>query len=215
MLKVIILDFDGVILESVDIKTRAFRELFKDYPEHVDAIVEYHLKHGGVSRYKKFSYIYGNILKQPLTDEKLAELGKRFSQLVVDEVKKCAFVPGALEFLAKYSKKLKLFVASGTPEDELRIIADERGLSKYFMGLYGAPATKSEIIERIMTHEKLGRNRIVYVGDSTTDYEEAKKAGVQFIALVSNSASFNPFLKFNIKTVRDFYELDEMVSRLL
>ena len=90
MIKAIILDFDGVILESCEIKTQAFRKLFEDYPEHVNTIVKYHRHHGGVSRYKKITYFYNNILKQPLNDEKLEELGKRFSRLVLDEVKRCA-----------------------------------------------------------------------------------------------------------------------------
>ncbi|GAF78578.1 unnamed protein product, partial [marine sediment metagenome] len=33
MIKAIIFDFDGVIVESSDIKTEAFRELFQDYPQ--------------------------------------------------------------------------------------------------------------------------------------------------------------------------------------
>lgn len=32
MLKLIILDFDGVIVEPADIKTEAFRKLFSNYP---------------------------------------------------------------------------------------------------------------------------------------------------------------------------------------
>src|SRR5690606_22889470 len=38
----VIFDFDGVILESVKVKTDAFKELFSDYPEHLEAIVAYH-----------------------------------------------------------------------------------------------------------------------------------------------------------------------------
>ena len=170
------------------------------------------LVYGGLSEMERLSSEIDRLVESRAIVS--AKFWNASSVLVLDEVKKCAFVPGALEFLTKYSKKLKLFVASGTPEDELRIIAGGRGLSKYFTGLYGTPATKSEIIEKIMTQEKLGKDEIVYVGDSSTDYEEAKKAGVQFIALVSNSASFNPFLIFNITTVRNFYELDDVVGRV-
>jgi beta-phosphoglucomutase-like phosphatase (HAD superfamily) len=50
MLRAIVFDFDGVILESADIKTNAFRALFASYPEHVDQIVDFHLRNAGVSR---------------------------------------------------------------------------------------------------------------------------------------------------------------------
>ena len=74
MIRAILFDFDGVILESVDVKTKAFAELFKDFPEHVDQIVQYHIDNMGVSRFDKFRYIYRYILKRKLSDEKFTEL---------------------------------------------------------------------------------------------------------------------------------------------
>ena len=62
MIKVIILDFDGVIVESLDIKTQAFRDLFSNYPEHIDEIMNYQLEYNPFSRYIKFEHIVTNIL---------------------------------------------------------------------------------------------------------------------------------------------------------
>ena len=64
MVKAIIFDFDGVLVESVDIKTRAFARLFEsEENDAVKEIVNYHLGHAGVSRFEKFKYIYNNILQ--------------------------------------------------------------------------------------------------------------------------------------------------------
>jgi len=210
--KAIIFDFDGVILESCDIKTRAFRELFKSYPYHVNEIVSYHREHGGVSRYKKFAYFYEEILKQPLEEGELEELGDRFSNLVLDEIRKCDFVPGAHEFLKKYSKKLRLFVASGTPEQELRAIVKERGLEAYFTGVYGTPATKSEIIKKILNEECLKKDEVIFVGDSETDYKEALKAGVPFVARINDSNYF-PMDKQCVAVVSDVDEFDRLLKK--
>ena len=47
MTEALIFDFDGVILESVETKTRAFAELYKDKgPDVVDKVVRHHLAHG-------------------------------------------------------------------------------------------------------------------------------------------------------------------------
>lgn len=210
MLKVIIFDFDGVIIESMDIKTNAFKELFKEFPEHLEEIVEYHLKNGGVSRYKKFSYIYSNILKQPLTEKKLEQLGEAFSNRVLQEMLKCPFVKGAREFMEEYSKKVKLFIASGTPEEELQYIVFARGLSYYFKGVYGTPARKSEIIQGILKNELVKKNEALFVGDSTTDYEAARTVGVLFIARVKDS--FNPFIGFKVPMVYDLEELNNLLK---
>ena len=50
----IFLDFDGVIKESVEIKTRAFVELFMAYGQDVASKVKkHHMENGGMSRFDK------------------------------------------------------------------------------------------------------------------------------------------------------------------
>ena len=115
----IFFDFDGVILESVDIKGWAFGKLFENYPQHVDKIVVFHFANGGMSRFDKFRYIYKNILNKPLPDEEFDALCLKFSDLAFKRVLKCEFVPGALEFLGKYYKKINFYIISGTPQDEI------------------------------------------------------------------------------------------------
>ena len=61
MIKAIIFDFDGVLVESAEIKTEAFRQLFSSFPDKVHEIVEYHKRNMGISRYVKFRYFYENI----------------------------------------------------------------------------------------------------------------------------------------------------------
>ncbi len=70
MIKAIVFDFDGVILESAQIKTETFADVVKDYPkEQADAFVAYHITHMGISRHVKFQYFIEEILKQPYSAE--------------------------------------------------------------------------------------------------------------------------------------------------
>ena len=63
MIRTIIFDFDGVISESVNIKTIAFAEMYKDYgDEVVKQVIAHHLSHGGVSRYEKFRIYHEEFL---------------------------------------------------------------------------------------------------------------------------------------------------------
>ncbi len=213
MFKIIILDFDGVILESLDIKTKAFLKVYQDYPKHAVEIAQYHLQNGGVSRYKKFVHINTNILGIPIDDNKTEELAKVFSEAVVDEMLKCPFVNGALEFLNKYSTHSRLYVASGTPQDELRFIVEKCGLTQYFNGVYGTPRTKAEIIQDILNKENVDNNEAVFVGDAMTDYEGAKEANVPFIARINGQTPDNPFLKMDITSVNDLKELDTLLEK--
>jgi phosphoglycolate phosphatase-like HAD superfamily hydrolase len=212
MINTIIFDFDGVILESAEIKTVAFRRLFEDdYPEEVEEIVDYHINNMGISRYVKFRHIFNNIILQPLTLKQEEELGQRFSAIVFEEVLKAPIVSGLLEFLEEYYKTIQLFIASGTPEDELHTIVKRRGLGKYFQGIFGTPKTKAEIIFHIMNTCDLSMADIVFIGDANSDKQAAEETGVHFIARIHSGGNELDSCPYKI---RDFYAFSEILKHL-
>lgn len=180
--RAVIFDFDGVILESADIKTEAFLELFAAYPEHREAILRHHLENLGVSRYRKFEWIYSELLGRPLDDEQSRRLGDAFSEIVMEKVLACPFVPGALELLEALHPQSLLFVASGTPQDELELIVERRGLVCYFTEVWGSPRKKREIVRSILARHGLDRRETLFVGDGISDYQTATEVGVHFFA---------------------------------
>jgi HAD superfamily hydrolase (TIGR01549 family) len=203
-LRAVFFDFDGVILESVTVKTNAFRALFSAYPEHLAAIINYHLENGGVSRFEKFNVIYRDILRQPLTPEEFQSLGQRFNELVINEVLVCPFVPGAYELLERLVAELPLFVISATPPDELRQIIQRRGLEPFFEGIYGAPPGKAETIGTILDEQGWKPGEVVFIGDSLNDLAAAQTVGVPFIGRMPADNS----IVFEIRpVVHDLVEL--------
>jgi len=207
MLKAIVFDFDGVILESANIKTRAFRELFKGYPEHLDAIVKFHIDNGGVSRYEKFKIIYRDFLAQSIDQATLEHLGEAFSQFVFAEILVCPFVPGAYRFLELHARQYQLFVASGTPQDELRDIIKQRELDKFFCGIYGSPQAKGEILCGLLVENQLRPAEVVFIGDAMSDYWDAQEASVPFIGRVPRGESCLFPDDGVLAVVQDFLEL--------
>ena len=186
LIKAIILDFDGVIVESNNIKHQAFSELFSEYPEHHDDIMAYHLSHNAVNRHEKFQYIMENILYQNY-DQKLAkEWAERFSEMTRTRIINCPYVPGAIEFLEYFSGKYNIYLASATPLDELEMILNGRGLSHYFKTVYGAPTMKIEMFRDIAKREMIKPDEILYIGDSYEDYKVANDFGCDFIARTSD-----------------------------
>ena len=124
--EVIIFDFDGVLVDSVDIKTKAFAMLYTEYgDEVVKQVVSYHLENGGLSRFKKFRYSHLNFLGKNLTSKDEVTLGKQFEEFVLEAVIAASWCVGAHEFLEKFSKNIPLFIASGTPEYELKKIIEQ------------------------------------------------------------------------------------------
>lgn len=180
--RAVVFDFDGVIVESADVKTDAFLELFRDLPHLQSAIRQHHLENLGVSRFKKFEWIYKNLLNQALPPEESRRLGDRFSSLVFRRVVEAPFVPGALESLQGLSPVLPLFVASGTPQEELRAIIEARGLSAFFREVWGTPREKPDILEDIMKRFALDPHDVLFIGDGMSDHRAALATGVCFLA---------------------------------
>lgn len=208
LLKAIIFDFDGVIVESVDIKTRAFAHLFRDYPDDIiKKIVKFHLDNGGISRFEKFKIIYKDFLNKNLSKEEEERLGREFSEFCYNGVLTCSYVNGAKEFLERNYKKFVFFIVSGTPHDEMNHIVDARQLRKYFKEILGTPGSKGELIKVILKKYNLKPTEVVFIGDSPTDYKGAEEAHIKFIARVA-SDKYDPFksnmykIKYQIKDLR-------------
>ena len=212
-IKCIILDFDGVILESVSVKTEAFRTLFSFVPEHEEEIVQFHRDNGGMSRFDKFQYIYKNILKEELTQKKFEELSEKFAAIVFKEVIKALFVPGAKEFLETYYAKISLYVVSATPEEELIQIIQTRKMSHYFKKVFGAPRKKTECISEIVKLTGFPPESVIFIGDAKNDFEAARAAGVHFIGRIKPGDE-NRFsgLKGVEAVIPDLYELARYIE---
>jgi phosphoglycolate phosphatase-like HAD superfamily hydrolase len=180
--RAIVFDLDGVILESGDIKTQAFLDLFAQYPQFRRQILAYHLTNLGVSRYDKFDWIYRELLHKKLGPAERTRLGEEFSGLVLQKILTCPFVPGACEALRKYHLSKLLFVASGTPQDELDLILTRRGISNYLAGAWGSPRKKAEIVNGMLERYELTPSQVLFIGDGSSDYEAAQETGVHFVA---------------------------------
>jgi len=188
----IIFDFDGVLVDSVDVKTRAFAALYADYgPTVVAQVVAYHLAHGGVSRFEKFRHFHHAFLGRVLLQEEEEDLGARFTSLVEEAVIAANWLPGAQEFLESHHVCIPLFVASGTPEKELNRILGRRKMSHYFLDTAGAPSHKGEIIKGFGLKYNISPQRMLMVGDAMTDFIGANEAGTAFLGIVRDTP--NPF----------------------
>jgi len=182
LIKNILFDFDGVICESVDIKTEAFYEMYISSGEDIAQKVKFHhLKNGGMSRYDKFKYYEEVFLEKSITTERMNTLSTQFSKLVKEKVIDAPFVEGALEFLEKNAKRYKCFIISATPIDEMREIAKAKKIDKYFKEIFGSPTNKIEWGKYILNTYNLKTQETVFVGDALSDFNAAKKNNIHFL----------------------------------
>lgn len=177
----IVFDCDGVILESMDIKTKAFRRIGGEISEEAaDALAAYHRMHGGVSRFRKFEWLFATYKGRAVTDQEKEALNGRFREIALEEVANCPLVPGAQEVLDRWHGRVPMYVASGAPEEELRMILQRRGLSGYFAEICGSPEVKTRILRAIVQRAGVNPQHVVMIGDASTDQHAAETVGTRF-----------------------------------
>ena len=191
-IKLVILDFDGVIVESNDIKDQVFQKIFIRYPDHYDALLNYHRTHISLSRYAKFDFLVETIKangREELKNQLLAD----FSAITLELMKTVPFVKGAKEFLEQMYQQLPLYLASVTPIQDLEIILENLQLKHFFNGVYGCPPwNKPDAVKDILNKEKISPQETVLVGDSYGDQRAAKENKIHFIGRDSGLGFENP-----------------------
>lgn len=176
-----VFDCDGVVLDSNKVKTEAFYNSVRSYGDiHAQALVEYHVRNGGVSRYKKYEYFLTTILKVEVIQEELDSLLSNFAREVKQGLMSCDVTDG-LEELRTQSQHAKWFIVSGGDQSELREIFAARGLDRFFDGgIFGSPDSKDIILYREIAEQGFNGAGL-FIGDSQYDYEAAIRAGLDFV----------------------------------
>jgi len=181
-LRVLVFDFDGVIIESNDAKTAGFAEVFSAFPAHFDTMMAYHHGHVSASRFEKFDHllhVLGRSGDRALRDE----LARKFSAIVREQLVRVPFVPGAIETLQEFSGWMPMYLASVTPADDLEATLASRHLRHFFRDVYGCPPwTKPSALRDVLDREGCAPEAAVLVGDSLGDFRATVETGVRFVA---------------------------------
>ena len=206
----IIFDFDGVLVESNDIRFNGFRKLFKNFPqEQVEKLVTYAKANGGISRYKKIAYFFSEIMQEPISDESVNKWADQFSNLVEQDIVEAQAVEGSLDFLKKYVDQLDFAIVSGSDQKELRSICRKRNIDHFFKSILGSPVEKKDNIATLLSDMKWQHDRSLYVGDSNNDLEAAKANNLDFVGRCSGLVDWQ---NSDIRFIWDLSTLHEILQ---
>ena len=192
MFSLLALDFDGVILDSMEIKTEAMRRVGEPFgPELRDRLVLYQRIEGGISRFEKFRWLYQEAYGREITDKEMAALSAQYLSHIDDALKHCPLLPGVLDVLTAWHGRVPIYVCSGAPQSELVVLLRERGLDRYFTAIRGYPPAKTPLLAGIIREAGVAASAVVMVGDTVTDSRAAEENGTLFYgigAMFSGSA---------------------------
>ena len=204
--KLIFWDFDGVIKESIEVKTKAFLKLFDVYgADLVKRIRVHHEANGGMSRFDKFP-IYLKWAGEEPNQNKVDELCEKFKRIVFDGVIQSQWVPGAEEYLRQNPNNQIFVLVSATPQAEMEQIIKELKLESSFESIYGAPTSKFQAVLQTLINLDILPHEALMIGDAKADMNAAIDNNVPFLLRIhsSNRAIFAEYVG---KSVNDLSEL--------
>jgi HAD superfamily hydrolase (TIGR01549 family) len=205
--KIIFWDFDGVIKDSVQVKTDAFRSLFLNVDQKIrDKIVNHHLDNGGMSRLDKIP-IYLEWVGLDQSKQNIERYINLFAKQVEKGVVESQWVPGVLETLEMFDgiKKHNILVTA-TPHDEILRIVNQLFIDRKFSEIFGAPSLKSEAMLFSLSLYEVETKEAIMIGDSKADYLASKECGIEFL-LRRTSENFNSFKNYKGPSIFDFKDV--------
>jgi len=179
-IEAIFFDFDGVIKDSVEVKSDAFEQLFLPFGKEISKKVRaHHEKNGGISRYDKLP-VYIGWTGQDLTQEIVDKYAKNFSDLVKQKVVNSKWVPGVLDYLdSAYNQRF--FLVTATPQQEIEYILVSLKIKHFFKEVFGSPTKKVDAINSILKKYSISFEKSIMIGDSSSDYNAASANGIKFV----------------------------------
>jgi phosphoglycolate phosphatase-like HAD superfamily hydrolase len=177
-----IFDCDGVIMDSNRLKIDAMRTvllMLNVNSDETQQCCDYFSQNFGKSRFHHVDVFIEKIItlddeqKGKFSDLLLSLFSKQCQSLYL----KANLTPGFIDFISQLDGEK--FIASGSEQNELRFVFQQRNLDHHFSGIFGSPTKKHKLVEKII-QSKLS-NRTVMVGDALSDLQAAQMNQIDFI----------------------------------
>lgn len=178
---ILALDFDGVFLDSLELKGEAFADLFVNNESRVRKdIINHHLNNPSLTRNEKIKIYYSWFNKKKISFNILNRLLNTFAKDVsgkILKIKPSKFILGLLKFRLESSN----YIITRSIEDEVSEYLYKYSLDKYIRRIYDCKYKKTEALILISECNGVNPEQITFIGDSVQDKESADLVGSKFI----------------------------------
>ena len=190
---IVIFDFDGVIVDSNEIKKESITLATEKHSSKEKALIftKYFVSNNGIPRKIKIENFFNRKVSTKILKDYKKILVEKESEIKIN-----------LEFLKIFTKiKIKKIILSGGEKDEIESLLYKNNLAKKFDLILTSPKTKNENLKWANL-----RGKILFIGDSKIDYKVSLTYNLDFIFYSKFTQEKHPytFLKGNVLTLDKF-----------
>ena len=181
-----VFDFDGTLVQSVEIKRRGFFAVTKGIPGAADALDDVLADPHSGDRHQVFAELVARLRARGMREVPAPQqLAAAYSRYCEEGIAICPEVPGAARSLEVLRDGgLRLYLHSRTPLNALQPLVRLRGLDRHFLQVFGAPQSRREAVYSVLERERLSPEQVLLVSDDGGDASLADEIGLQFVGVV-------------------------------
>ncbi|MDN3493039.1 HAD family hydrolase [Winogradskyella bathintestinalis] len=209
MLKAVLFDMDGVIVDTEPLHRKAYYQMFNDFNIVVDDTLYESFTGQSTINICKRLVDHFNLKDAP---EALVNIKRQHFKYLFENDSSLVLIDGVLERIKDYhANGLKLVVASSASMPNIERIFNRFDLNKYFMGKFsGADLEKSkphpEIFIKAAAHTEYNKSECMVIEDSTNGIKAAHAAGIFCAGFKSEHSTGQDYTLANV-VVSNFVQL--------
>ncbi|HBW36783.1 HAD-IA family hydrolase [Desulfosporosinus sp. BICA1-9] len=175
MIKLIIFDFDGTLVDSREVSIMIYNQVAQKYNlrkiENIETLLN-------LSLLERFKTLKIPLLKVPLL---VSEITKRYK----DSLTKITMFTGIRELLIELKRRgYQLAIISSNSESNIREYFHQNQLDIFGTIMNSTNIMgKEKAIKKLLTSHKLNPHEVIYVGDEIRDIKACQKIGIKIICV--------------------------------
>jgi phosphoglycolate phosphatase len=212
MIRLVLFDFDGTLVDSNALKQACMRATVADLPGGLAALAR--ARRLGGNRYTLFAEV-ARLLDPSGVPSAIARRGRAlaaaYTRCCARAIAAAPERRGARAALAALKARgIRIWLNSATPHADLLGIVRGRGLMPWLDGVLGGPASKTANLRAALAAERVAPRQALMVGDGADDLEAARALGTLFVAITAENrlTGNGPF------AMRDLARLPALVDRI-